>query len=270
VVVIVDADCRVEAGAIDALRAGAAERPAQAAYLMRAPDGAGGRRRLAELMFLLRNVVRPLGLSRLGAPCLLTGSGMGFPWSLIRGAPLESGSVVEDVQLAIELAADGTPPRFCPGARVTSVFPSGDAAARAQQSRWLWGTLRTMGQAPRLLWAALRHRQPALLGLAMELAVPPLSLLFLLWGLGLAAAFGAHWLRGAWGPIIVAVAGMTASTALVVMTWARFARDRVPAWVLLVAPIYAVPVMRAALGALFRRRQAWNRTSRDEHIDSPE
>ena len=88
VVIIVDADCRVEAGAIDALRAAAVERPAQAAYVMRAPDGAPPARRLAELMFLIRNVVRPLGLARLGVPCLLTGAGMAFPWSLVarRGA----------------------------------------------------------------------------------------------------------------------------------------------------------------------------------------
>ena len=49
IVIIVDADCRVEAGAIDALRAAAVERPAQAAYVMRAPDGAPPTRRLAEL-----------------------------------------------------------------------------------------------------------------------------------------------------------------------------------------------------------------------------
>jgi cellulose synthase/poly-beta-1,6-N-acetylglucosamine synthase-like glycosyltransferase len=131
VVIIVDADCCVEAGAIDALRTAAVERPAQAAYVMRAPDGAPPTRRLAELLFLVRNVVRPLGLERLGIPCLLTGAGMAFPWPLIRGAPLASGSVVEDLQLAIDLAADGTPPRFCAAARVSSVFPTGEAAAAA-------------------------------------------------------------------------------------------------------------------------------------------
>ncbi|HEY2749629.1 MAG TPA: glycosyltransferase family 2 protein, partial [Polyangia bacterium] len=144
IVIIVDADCRVEPGAIDALRAAAVERPAQAAYVMRAPDGAPPARRLAELMFLLRNVVRPLGLARLGVPCLLTGAGMAFPWSLIRGAALASGSVVEDLQLAIDLAADGTPPRFCGEARVTSLFPTGEAAAGKQQTRWLWGVVRAI------------------------------------------------------------------------------------------------------------------------------
>jgi cellulose synthase/poly-beta-1,6-N-acetylglucosamine synthase-like glycosyltransferase len=263
IVIIVDADCRVEAGAIDALRAAAVERPAQAAYVMHAPDGAPPTRRLAELLFLVRNVVRPLGLQRLGVPCLLTGTGMAFPWSLIRGAPLASGSVVEDLQLAIDLAADGTPPRFCGAARVTSVFPTGEPAAVAQQTRWLWGVTRTMAQAPRLVAAAIRHRQPSLLGLAAELTVPPLTMLFALWVLGLAlagvVALVAHDLR----PLVAAAAGLGGCTLAILAAWLRFARDRVPASVVLGAPFYALPALRAAAVALTRRRQSWNRTERD-------
>jgi cellulose synthase/poly-beta-1,6-N-acetylglucosamine synthase-like glycosyltransferase len=263
IVIVVDADCRVEAGAIDALRAAATERPAQAAYVMRAPDGAPPARRLAELLFLVRNVVRPLGLQRLGMPCLLTGSGMAFPWSLIRGAPLASGSVVEDLQLAIDLAADGTPPHFCGAARVSSEFPTSDAAASAQQTRWLWGVVRAIGQAPRLVLAALRHRQPSLIGFAAEVAVPPVTLLFALWLLvaALAAADGA--LTHQWRPLVGAAAGLGACALAVVAAWLRFARDRVPARIVLGAPIYALPAFAAAVVALVRRRQKWNRTSRD-------
>ena len=263
IVIIVDADCRVEAGAIDALRAAAVERPAQAAYVMRAPDGAPPARRLAELMFLIRNVVRPLGLRRLGVPCLLTGAGMAFPWSLMRGAALASGSVVEDLQLAIDLAADGTPPRFCGEARVTSLFPTGEAAAGQQQTRWLWGVVRAIVQAPRLVAAAVRHRQPSLLALAAELAVPPLTMLFALWmlavALGAVPAFVAHDAR----PLVAAAAGLGACVLAIVIAWLRFARDRVPGKVLLGAPLYALPAMRAAIVALVRRRQRWNRTARD-------
>ena len=263
VVVIVDADCRVEAGAIDALRAAAVERPAQAAYLMRAPAGAPPTRRLGELLFLVRNVVRPLGLARLGLPCLLTGAGMAFPWSLIRGAPLASGSVVEDLQLAIDLAADGTPPRFCAGARVSSEFPTGEAAAAAQQTRWLWGVVRTIAQAPRLVAAAVRHRQPSLLGLAAEVAVPPVTMLFALWLLAGAVAMALGVFGHEWRPAIAAAAGLATCALAIVAAWLRFARDRVPASVLLGAPLYALPALRAAMVALARRRQQWNRTERD-------
>ena len=263
IVIVVDADCRVEAGAVDALRAAAVERPAQAAYVMHAPDGAPPTRRLAELLFVVRNVVRPLGLARLGAPCLLTGAGMAFPWSLIRGAPLASGSVVEDLQLAIDLAADGTPPRFCGAARVTSVFPVGEPAAAAQQTRWLWGVLRAMAQAPRLVAAAVRHRQPSLLALAAELAVPPLTMLFAAWTLLVALAVVVGLSAHDWRPALAAAAGLAACALAIVAAWLRFARDRVPASVVLGAPLYALPSLRAALVALTRRRQEWNRTERD-------
>lgn len=264
IVIIVDADCCVEAGAIDALRAAAVERPAQGAYVMRAPEGAPPARRLAELLFLVRNVVRPLGLQRLGVPCLLTGSGMAFPWSLIRNAPLASGSVVEDLQLAIDLAVDGTPPRFCGQARVTSWFPSGDAAAAQQQTRWLWGVMRAIAQAPRLLLAALRHRQSSLIGLAAELAVPPLSMLFALWALVVALAALAGFWRHDWRPLVAAVSGSSLCALAVVAAWWRYARERVPLSVVLGAPLYALPALGAALVALVRRRQKWNRTARDQ------
>ena len=263
IVILVDADCRVEAGAIDALRAEAVERPAQAAYVMRAPDGAPPTRRLAELLFLVRNVVRPLGLQRLGIPCLLTGAGMAFPWSLIRGAPIASGSVVEDLQLAIDLAADGTPPHFCAAARVFSDFPTGERAATAQQTRWLWGVVRAAAQAPRLVIAAVRHRQPSLVGLAAELAVPPLTMLFALWALALVVAGLVGAVGHEWRPLVVAAGGLGACALAIVAAWLRFARDRVPASVVLGAPLYALPALRAAVVALARRRQSWNRTERD-------
>lgn len=263
IVVIVDADCRVETGAIDALRAAAVERPAQAAYVMRAPDGAPPTRRLAELLFIVRNVVRPLGLQRLGLPCLLSGAGMAFPWRLIRAARLDSGSVVEDLQLAIDLAAGGTAPRFCAMARVSSVFPTGERAASAQQTRWLWGVARAVAQAPRLVVAALRHRQPALVGLAAELAVPPLTMLFALWGVAFILAVTVGVTAHRWSPLFAAGAGIAAGAWAIVAAWWCFARDRVPASVVLGAPLYALPALRAAVTALVRRRQPWNRTERD-------
>lgn len=262
VVVIVDADCRVEPGALEALRAAASDRPAQAAYVMHAPDGASGARRLAEALFAIRNVARPLGLDRLGLPCLLTGSGMALPWSCLAQARLDSGSVVEDVQLAIDLAAAGRPPRFCPAARVTSSFPRARAAAAAQRARWTWGTLRTALQAPRLVVAAVRRRRPSLLGLALEVAVPPLALLFPLWFVLIGSGLWIGSTNRAWTPLALAAGCAAAAALAVVLGWWRVARDRVPARILVGAPLYALPAVGAALAALVRRRQRWNRTSR--------
>src|SRR5205085_11222499 len=114
VVVVIDADCRVADGSLDRLVSDAAAtgRPVQAAYTLDPPPGADVRAQLSAYAFRFKNVVRPLGLRRLGLPCLLTGSGMAVPWAILRNAPLASGNIVEDMRLGIDLALAGHPPLF--------------------------------------------------------------------------------------------------------------------------------------------------------------
>src|SRR5690606_21575389 len=111
VVVIVDADCRVEPGSIGLLAARAREtgRPIQAEYLILPPHLAP-RTAINALAFLIKNRVRPLGLHRLGLPCQVTGSGMAFPWDVIRRAPAMGSYLVEDMLMGIELARLGSAP----------------------------------------------------------------------------------------------------------------------------------------------------------------
>src|SRR5688572_3435370 len=113
---MMDADCAAHEGAIDALvrQVVRTNAPAQAVYLMTPPPGdeypaatAGPRHAVSALAFVVKNQVRPRGLSRLGLPCLLTGTGMAFPWQIIRDAPLASGNIVEDMQLGLDLAVAG-------------------------------------------------------------------------------------------------------------------------------------------------------------------
>jgi cellulose synthase/poly-beta-1,6-N-acetylglucosamine synthase-like glycosyltransferase len=101
VVVVVDADCELHPGSVDRLARSCAEtkRPAQALDLMRAPAGAGLKVRIAEFAWVVKNQVRPLGCRRLGLPCQLMGTGMAFPWDVLREAPLASGHIVEDLRL---------------------------------------------------------------------------------------------------------------------------------------------------------------------------
>ena len=109
VVIVVDADCSVDAQALHRLATRCAEvgRPVQALYLMHAPPGAGLRLRIAAFAWIVKNRARPLGLLRLRLPCQLMGTGMAFPWGLLRDAPLASGHLVEDMQLGIDLAMAG-------------------------------------------------------------------------------------------------------------------------------------------------------------------
>lgn len=265
VVVIVDADCRVEDGALDRLvcEAAATGCPVQAEYVLDVPDGAGWRGQVSAFAFLFKNVVRPRGLARLGLPCLLTGTGMAFPWALLRDAPLASGNLVEDMQLGLDLAVAGRPPRLLPGARVVSELPAGRRAAAAQRTRWEHGHLRTLlTQAPRLFAAAFMRRRPGLLGLALELSVPPLSVLFLLWAALATALAGVALLGGPAGPAAALGVGGLAVVLSVFAAWFRFGRDRLPFSALLAAPCYALGKLPIYLAFLFRCQRAWVRTER--------
>src|SRR5262249_44966332 len=158
--------------------------------------------------FKFKNLVRPLGLARLGFPCLLTGTGMAFPWQTLRDVKLASGNIVEDMQMGLDLAAAGHPPRLCSDARVSGDLPGSEQAAVGQRKRWEHGHLQTLfTQVPRLTAAAVRRGKPSLFGLALELSVPPLSLLFLLWAVVLAAAIGLWELGGSPWPGVVLAGG---------------------------------------------------------------
>jgi glycosyltransferase involved in cell wall biosynthesis len=265
VVLVIDADCIPQEGAISRLvcAAKACDRPVQAAYLMTAPVGSGGETQLREAMVLLKNFVRPLGLYRLGLPCLLTGSGMAFPWKVFHDAPLASGNRVDDMQLAVDLAISGALPRFCPAAHVTNVLPSEADASRLQRSGWMEGHLRTLlTQVPRLLVSALRQGSLKLAALALELSLPPLSMLILGWALVSILAVGIHYSGGSRWPLWAVLYCSAVLLASGTVFWAKFGRGRVPAKALLSMPLLFRHSISAAFAAAFTRPKPWIRTSR--------
>ncbi len=266
IVIMFDADGQISPGGIDALAAQAARtgRPAQAVYLMETPASPSPRDAVSALAFLVKNLVRPTGLVRLGAPVLLTGTGMAFPWAVIRKAPMASGNIVEDMQLGLDLAVAGHAPLLCEDALVTGSLPAADAAATSQRTRWEHGHLRTLvTQTPRLVGQAVRQGRPSLLALAAEVAVPPLSLLaaamlgvFIVGSL--AAAAGA-WAQPAisafWTGVLVLLATGVA--------WWRFGRDRIPASALLAAPKYILWKIPLYAKFVFDPQRTWVRTARE-------
>jgi cellulose synthase/poly-beta-1,6-N-acetylglucosamine synthase-like glycosyltransferase len=180
IVVVIDADCTLADLAIDRLAEMclATNRPVQALYLMLSGPSAPPVTRLREFAWRVKNEIRPLGLRSLGLPCHLMGTGMAFPWELIARANLATGALVEDLKLGLELAAAGHSPMFCPAAVVTSEFPVTDEGSRTQQRRWEQGHLGLIAaEIPGLLLTAIRRRNVDLLVLALDAAVPPLSLL---------------------------------------------------------------------------------------------
>ena len=100
-VVFIDADCRIQSDGIGKLQAACSEvrRPVQACFLMKTADNSPIDHSFAEFTFLFCEIgsVRS-GLRNLNCPVQLMGTGMIFPWDVIRSVPLASGHLVEGSQ----------------------------------------------------------------------------------------------------------------------------------------------------------------------------
>ena len=231
VVIMVDADCRVCPGTMDRLASVCSKtnRPVQALYLMTAPFGSSINHQVAEFAWRLKNWVRPLGLSSLGLPCQLMGSGMAFPWKVIREARLPGDSIVEDLKLGLDLARAGTAPVFCPSAIVRSTFPKSAAGAHVQRQRWEQGHIALiLTLDPRLLLRALQRRDARLLALVLDLCVPPLTVLggmltisLVLTGLAVAAGHSSFAAK-------LTFCCMMLVFASILLSWLRHGRDILP------------------------------------------
>jgi len=264
VVVIVDADCRVAPGAIRTLIQAAAESggPVQGDYRFAASAGeAEGS--LSSLALLVKNVVRPLGLTNLGLPCLLNGAGSAYPFEQLRHAPHGQGSIAEDYQLAVDLALRGHAPRFVPEARVTSVLPERRDAALRQRRRWEHGHLALVFRtAPLLVLRGLTRARIGLVAMGLDLCVPPLAFLVLAWGVSALVALADLALTGARTAAWTALGAGALLVVAVLAGVARFAGARAALDVLWLAPRYVLWKLPLYLGFFRKRETRWRKTER--------
>jgi len=230
IVVVIDADCRLADDSMErlAFSCKSTGRPTQALNLMTGPKSKINYQ-VAEFAWRVKNWIRPLGLTAVDLPCQLMGTGMAFPWSVIRSANLGNGRVVEDLILGLDLTLAGHPPLFCPSARVMSEFPTSVKGAKTQRQRWEHGHIDTIRRtAPRLLIDALTRRNWDLLALALDLSVPPLSLLgILILGMigvsGLVASLGFSSVA-----LVVSIASLFAFAIATFLAWFKCGRDVLP------------------------------------------
>ena len=266
VVIMVDADCICQPDALEKLARVAVDskRPVQATYLMEQPPNPTPKDSISALAFLVKNLVRPSGLKQLGFPSLLTGTGMAFPWSIIRSVSLASSNIVEDMQMSLDLAIAGYPTIFCPEARVTGCLPQQQQVAKTQRTRWEHGHIQTLlTQTPRLTAASVQQKRFDLLAIALDLSVPPLSLLVAIW----LAAFAASLLAATLGTspipaVLLAVQGILILVSIV-GAWAKFGRADISGSTLLSVPFYILWKIPLYLGFLLKRQTKWVRTERD-------
>ncbi len=266
VVIIVDADCVVETGSLDTLafKAFESNRPVQATYLMKPPSSASARDVISTLAFCIKNLVRPLGLSKLKLPCLLTGSGMAFPIEALRQVPPQCESIVEDMQWAVDLTLAGFSPTLCEEVVLRSVLPLNHKAATSQRTRWVHGHLNcAITNVPRLLNHAIRNGSIGAFGLAAELCVPPLSLLVaMIFAIGVVTTTFAA-VSGVWLQMLLLTSGALVTFASLVACWITFARKEIRFRSLIIAPVYFLWNLKVALAYLWKPQLDWVKTRRD-------
>ncbi|MEA5511642.1 glycosyltransferase family 2 protein [Crocosphaera sp. UHCC 0190] len=265
IVIILDADCLMEPQTLGYLvqLSYAQQKPIQSTYLMETDLDPMLRDKISAFAILMKNFVRPYGLARLNSPCLLNGSGMAFPWSIISQVNLANNKTVDDMQLSVDLAIAGYAPSYCPQGKVIGRLMQQDQA-QSQRSRWEHGHLSLiLSQTPRLLLASLKQRRLDLLALALELSVPPLSLLVMFWGLGMSIMVTAGLLGISWLPsILLGIGGICLITAIVT-GWAKFGREEISGWALISIPFYLLWKIPLYVTFLVRPQSKWVKTERD-------
>ena len=267
IVIMLDADCTIEPHMIELIgyQAQQSQKPIQALYLMRPPVQDSPEDLISAFAFLIKNQVRPKGLARLGKPCLLTGSGMAFPWSIIQKIKLANDNITEDLQLGLDLAIAGYPPQFCGKAKLMSRLPQKPGAKKSQRTRWEHGSLQIMiKQIPRLLKISWQEQRSDLLFLALEMSVPPLSLLVIMWMLvATLTLFGGLFFK-VWLPAqIVVILGLTLGLSIV-SSWRKFATHIMPFKTLIYVPFYLFWKIPLYIKFLVAPQQEWVRTERED------
>ena len=266
IVIIVDADCQVFDGAIDRLARTChdAGRPVQSLYLMSAPEGAGLTAQVAAFAWIVKNWVRPLGMKRLGLPCQLMGTGTAFPWRAISGFAIANSEMAEDYKFGIDLALAGYPAVFCPDCTVTSCFPSKNTAENTQRTRWEHGHLQLIvREVPRLLLHAVVNRNIQLLGLALDLLVPPLTFLALILAASLALSLAYALFAGVNWPLGASATALGLFATAVALAWHGWGRKALPLASMLSIPAYVLWKIPIYMRFLTNRQKVWIKTKRD-------
>jgi cellulose synthase/poly-beta-1,6-N-acetylglucosamine synthase-like glycosyltransferase len=268
IISVIDADCTISRAGLHALTAQVARTglPAQACYQFTAPRHALPAVRFRVFALRVKNAMRLLGGSRLGIPCLLTGSGMAFPKHALGRVNLASGELAEDMLLGIDLTRLGYPPRYCPDALITSPLPIDGNSAEIQRSRWERGTLSiAMRHTILLLGSSLSESKPELALLAADIAIPPLSLLTMLSLASLALSASVAFITGRSWIVLPALLVSVVLVLTVWTAWLRHGRDLLQLTDLPVILRNQIAKLKFYVKLLLMRNIEWVRTARGEN-----
>lgn len=125
--------------------------------------------------FLLYNYVKPMGRKVLGYNMGLRGNGMCFTSKVLKEVPWEAWSLTEDLEYGVILILNDIKIDFAPEADVWAEMPAKSKNAESQRKRWEMGRYPIIRRyAPKLLYAAIRHKSTKYIDTLIDLITPPL------------------------------------------------------------------------------------------------
>ncbi len=271
-IVVFDADSRVDPACLKhinaALSAGA--QVIQGRHVISNPS-ASAFSALADADMRLNNRIRNQAKTNLGLSARLMGDGMCFHRRVLEAHPWkEASSLAEDREYGIQLALQGIRATYAADAVSAGQATAAWKDAGTQRLRWYGGVFELQRRYVRpLLAAALRDRNLTALDLALDLLLPPFSMLTLL-SAGATAAAGVSAALGLAPPALFAAAGGLMLLA-VAFPFAGLAAERAPASAyraLLHGPAYALWRVWIGLKVALRRGNVpWIRTRRAEEAE---
>jgi len=267
-VVLLDADCRIDAHAIrvfnQCLNEGS--QVLQANDVVANPDDSPVSYLLA-LGNLVANELFHAPKSILGWPVLLVGSGMVLHREILERFPWKARSLCEDTEYSLLLHRHGIPARFVPNVRVASDFPVNHSQFVAQRRRWIKGqTTAAWKHGLKLVWEGLVKRSPSLVDAGLSSII--VFRAFILGHLLLTALLVAFclWLApGAFSTIMgLTLLGIVATYALYAFAGVfLLGLTRRRLWLLLQSPLVVVSYLWVSFTTVLTTRHvAWDKTPR--------
>lgn len=270
VITIIDADVRVDRNYLREVSMSFSQPGIQVlqGYNGVSNPEAGWRPGLLDAAFNIFNHLRMAGPFQLSGTCVLKGNGMAFDKFLIEETGWPCHSIVEDMEFSQLLLMNDISVHYNPDAVVRSEMVTSGANASSQRSRWESGRFKLVSQmALPLLRLFFSTGQIRYLVAFAELAVPPLTLLVLLFAI--ASLLALALLNGAW---LQLVAAWWAILLFYVVSGQIQRHAGLHTWrVLIAAPLYILWKIPLYLAMAIRKKSdAWVRTKRESEASEPE
>ncbi len=220
----------------------------------------GWRPALIDAAFNVFNHLRMAGSFRLSGSAILRGNGMGFSTELLQNYGWPSHSIVEDIEFTLLLLQDGINVHYNPDAVIRSEMVTSGKNASSQRNRWEGGRFMLVRKMTIPLLGKFKTTLDSryLFALA-ELAVPPLSILVMLFSL---VTLGSMMLEGGWLELAGAFWGIL---ALYLMSGQIQRKAPLSTWLYLTtAPLYVLWKIPIYIGMLLKNKtNVWVRTTRE-------